>query len=154
MLSTCSWETHADGSEVGNKYRLLALPGPADGAAWQGGSEADGAGADNVVLYGESRPGLGQLWCWLLLLCHLPWLSGFPLVKGILEKPSPAFLWTLLVLLLQLRSSLFPCRDLSEMGPACLPPHACPSSFCFLSISVKLAVPSLYWHRHCWHELQ
>lgn len=61
VLSPCSWEARADGSEVGNKYGCLALPGPADGAAWRGDSEAGGAGADGVAVYGESQPGLGQL---------------------------------------------------------------------------------------------
>lgn len=108
VLSPCSWEARADGSEVGNKYGCLALPGPVDGAAWRGDSEAGGAGADGVAVYGESQPGLGQLWCWLLLLCHLPRSYGCPLVKGTSEEPSPAFLWSPLVLLLQLMSSPLP----------------------------------------------
>lgn len=44
--------------------------------------------------------------------------------------------------------------ELGGWGPTHLPPRACPSNFCFLSTSVKLAVPSLCWHRHCWHEMQ
>lgn len=44
--------------------------------------------------------------------------------------------------------------ELGSWGPTHFPPHARPSNFCSLSTSVKLAVPSICWHRRCWHEMQ
>lgn len=124
------------------KYGCSALPSLVGAAVWPGKASSRwsawelwrmGRGVKAAVVPGWS--------CSVTCLSHVvvPWLRAPP------ESPS----------LLLCGAHQHCCRssgpphgcaviclgELSGWGPTCLPPHACPSNFCLLSASVKLACP-------------